>query len=118
VGDAVDDEGDVTDLKAGPVYFRHDGKLVLPTPTSFTNDQMESFIQAIEIKTLVITAENGWPVQNVDDHIRYLKILNSKGLLTSLKLPGSHHLHLDPGYAAITADVIATHLLEAPVSRL
>lgn len=36
---------------------------------------------------------------------------NMKGLLTDLRLPGSHHLHLDPGYADVTAEHVATHFM-------
>lgn len=38
-----------------------------------------------------------------------LKILN-KDLLTLLKLPGSHHLHLDPETAPQCAEVIKSYL--------
>jgi hypothetical protein len=40
-----------------------------------------------------------------------LRVLNMKGLLTDLRLPGSHHLHLDPGYAAVTAEHVAAHFM-------
>ena len=36
---------------------------------------------------------------------------DTKGLLTDLRLPGSHHLHLDPGYADVTAENVAAHFM-------
>lgn len=40
-----------------------------------------------------------------------LRFSNMKGLLIDLRLPGSHHLHLDPGYADVTAEHVATHFM-------
>jgi hypothetical protein len=39
------------------------------------------------------------------------RFFNMKGLLTDLRLPGSHHLHLDPGYADVTAEHVAAHFM-------
>ena len=53
--------------------------------------------------------EDGWPAQDLALP-EILQIMTNKGILSRIKLPGSHHIHLDPTYAPATAKVIVEFL--------
>lgn len=86
-----------------------------------------SFFEGLESRVLEVTAEHGWPLSRSDlkrrrDYLTekvlilgvlcfsYHNIL--QGLLTQVKLPGSHHLHMDPDSREQTAQTIVEFLLK------
>jgi len=46
----------------GPVKFIHDPQILLPSSSYLTEEQIFSFFSSIECPTLLITGENGWPL--------------------------------------------------------
>ncbi len=103
--DLVNDEGhEHSDLVCnlaegvdpGPVRFRYDPRLMLPSHVYMTDEQVEGFVHALTCPTLLITAEDGWPPRDPATMAKRAKILQDKGLLTQEHVPGSHHCHLDP----------------------
>jgi pimeloyl-ACP methyl ester carboxylesterase len=102
---------DVIEETAGPVRFRHDPRLALPSFHYHTSDQVMSYINGIQSRTLLITGDRGWPLN--EEFEQRKAVLVSKGILTHRVLPGSHHLHLDPDTATLTATTIAEFLQNA-----
>lgn len=70
--------------------------------------QAMTFLSSIQCSTLVVQAENGWPL---DDGIRKARVeaFNDK-LLTHVLLPGSHHLHLDEHTAGKVGESVTVFL--------
>lgn len=101
-----DDDPDLTDESAGPVQFRHDTRLLLPSYIYPTKEQGLSFFRAIQSPVLLVRGENGFPPIVTTDFDERAGILNEKGLFTDIVLPGSHHLHLDPETAPKAAETI------------
>ena len=58
-----------------PVRFRYDPRLVLPSHTYLTDDQVEAFFDAIACPTLFVQAEDGWPARDVTVIERRMAIL-------------------------------------------
>lgn len=77
------------------IVFRHDKRLFSPSLTYYSPEQMAAFVDALQCPTLLITGENGWPM-NREHAEANRKLLSDKGLLKHVHLKGSHHLHLDP----------------------
>ena len=98
------------DSKFGPVQFRHDPRLTHPSHMYFTPEQVNNFIDNILCPVLVITGEDGWPISSADEIESRAKILSDKNLFTHYRLPGSHHLHLDPKTAPLVSEKIMEFL--------
>lgn len=75
------------------VRFRHDRRIIGTSLAYLTEEQALAFLGAIACPTLVIAAEAGWPVP-ADVLAARLAAVQAK--LKHVRLPGSHHLHLDP----------------------
>jgi pimeloyl-ACP methyl ester carboxylesterase len=92
----------LNDETIGPVCFRHDPRLLLPSYQYITPEQAEAYIARISVPTLVITADKGWPVANLEEMV---KGFGDK--LTRVRLQGGHHCHADPDSApAVIASVL------------
>jgi len=85
------EELDLADYN-GPVYFRHDARLLWPSLQYFTHEQVKSLLQDVQCPICLITAEDGWPV-DTDQAEETLNILQPT---IHKLLPGSHHFHADP----------------------
>lgn len=109
----VDDPDNIEDISDDNVNvrFRHDPRLVLPSFQFHTNEQALSFFENINSRVLEVTAEHGWPLSR-SDLKRRRDYLSEKGLLTQAKLPGSHHLHMDPDSRDLTAQTVVEFLLK------
>lgn len=83
------------DESVGPVSFRYDPRLLHPSHTYMTGEQVDAYASAITCPVLLLEAEHGWPVKP-GDYATRKQILEDKRLLTHKVLPGSHHMHLDP----------------------
>lgn len=68
-----------------------DPRLRLASPQPLTEDQLASFLRMIKTKIFVLTAEQGWSLEE--------QLIKSRmSLLTNISkicLPGSHHLHME-----------------------
>ena len=91
---------------AGPVSFRYDSRLLLPSATYLTKDQADSFAAQITCPVLLVQATSGWPVKN-EEYADRKRILEEKNLLDHRLVEGSHHLHIDPETAPQVADIIS-----------
>lgn len=89
------EEVEPTNETDGPVQFRHDPRLALPSLSYLLSEQINSFVRGIICPVLLVQAKDGWPVSNPGDFEKRKQILEVKKLITHLILPGSHHLHLD-----------------------
>eukprot|EP01033_Poteriospumella_lacustris_P008418 gene8419-6079_t len=103
--DTEDDHEDVANDEDGPLKFRHDQRLVLPSLFYHTPEQVLSYFNHLQAQTLLISAEDGWPMPPEEIAPRK-EILERKGILHHEHLPGSHHPHMDPD----TAPVVASHI--------
>jgi pimeloyl-ACP methyl ester carboxylesterase len=54
----ADPEPDITDLDFGPVAFRHDNKLLLPTNHPLTRDEVTAFVNGITARVLIVQGGN------------------------------------------------------------
>lgn len=109
-GEGEDDTGSlVIAEEQGPISFRYDPRLLLPSPTYLTVAQVDGFCAAITCPVLVVQAEQGWP-SSAEDFASRRALLEAKGLLQVVRLPGSHHLHLDPETASAVGDCVAKFL--------
>lgn len=104
-------EEEFADLReeSGPVCFRHDKRLVLPSYLYHTDDQVMSYMDSITAQTLLISAKNGWPFIPQAMEARKEPMIK-KGLLAQMVLDGSHHLHLDPEHRGAVAEAVTTFL--------
>ena len=78
----------------GLIQFTHDKRLTTPSFNYYVPSQVNAFFEALQSETLIVQADNGWPFSQTQYNINK-HILERKKLLTHIKLPGSHHLHLD-----------------------
>lgn len=105
--DEDEEEEDLTDLTAGPVYFRHDSRLLMPSFQYASVEQVLAYIESISssasVQTLFVQAESGWPLSDAE-----AKYQAFGSTLTHTVVEGSsHHLHLDPQTAhQVAAQVI------------
>jgi len=106
--DPLDDEA------IGPVQFRHDPFLVLPSYSYMKNEEVQAYFDEITAHTLLITAEFGWPLPARDqaEANKRIEQLTNRGILKHVHVNGaSHHLHLDLEYAPTVQEEIASFLL-------
>mmetsp|Transcript_91931 Transcript_91931/g.180151 ORF Transcript_91931/g.180151 Transcript_91931/m.180151 type:complete len:296 (-) Transcript_91931:52-939(-) len=75
------------DPRTSAVRFRHDPRMVLSSRAYLSNDQVLSFVDNITAKTLLITAEKGWPFESGDAVFeKRVKILSDKVMTSSRPL--------------------------------
>ena len=77
---------------AGGYVWRSDPRQTLPTPIRGTEEQYLNVLGAIQAPTLAIFAEPATPYLTGADADRRLAALRPQQLV---RLPGSHHLHLE-----------------------
>jgi len=82
--------------------FRHDTRLLWPSLQYFTPDQIESILEEVKCPVCIIAAEDGYPFPK--DRIERV-IQNLRPAVHKI-LPGSHHLHADPGKVDAVVDTI------------
>lgn len=95
----------------GGYVWRTDRRLRLDSPIRLTEAQVCQYLAAIETPTLLVMAEQGLPFNRPDYEAR----LQSHRHLTSVGLPGGHHLHLDGDVDAV-AEAVASFLGGAPAN--
>jgi pimeloyl-ACP methyl ester carboxylesterase len=68
-----------------------DPRLLLPTPSIMTEDQVLYFLSEISAPTCLIRPEQGYPfpLKRMETRMNHVK------LLTLIELPGQHHIHLE-----------------------
>ena len=97
------------DDSSSTVSFRYDRRLMHTSLVYFTPEQLNTFFDNLETQVLVILADHGWPFSRTQ-YEKNRHILEKKKLLTQIRLPGSHHLHLDKDTADATADAVSAFL--------
>jgi pimeloyl-ACP methyl ester carboxylesterase len=102
------DEGDVDITNENPVRFRHDSRMTLPSPLYMSRGQVLGFTKAVQCRTLLVTADKGWPAGSLEAEQEKVAVMGDK--LTHVELRGSHHVHLDPETADLTGETIANFL--------
>ena len=86
----------------GPLYFRHDSRLMWPSFHYFSQDQVYAMLSDVQCTTCIVMANDGWPI----DENELEKALGILEPHIFLKLPGSHHAHADPeDFPAISAAI-------------
>jgi hypothetical protein len=98
------------------VRFNHDTSLYSPSLFYSTEEHVRSCIDCIQAKTMVIFGETGWPLDELyGDYDARLKVMLDKpgNQLKVVKIPGSHHLHLDQDTAPLCAEHVFNFLSEA-----
>jgi pimeloyl-ACP methyl ester carboxylesterase len=88
----------------GPVYFRHDPRLMRPNFNYFTDEQEKALLRDIQSPTCLLMAEDGWPIEEYK-----LLIEESLSILQPAvheRLPGSHHFHADPLHATAVCNAV------------
>jgi pimeloyl-ACP methyl ester carboxylesterase len=86
----------------GAFYWRHDKRLLAPSPLRLTEGQVLSCLATISAKSLLCCAEQGFAFNEKDLEARIAAMSN----LTIKHLPGGHHIHMEQ------ADVVGTMLVE------
>lgn len=71
--------------------WRHDPRLLLPSPLRMTENQTLAFLQEIQAPTLIINASNGFKI----DENRYQARLEKVANLQHCTLECGHHLHIE-----------------------
>lgn len=86
---------------ADGLVWSTDKRLRLSSPTRFYEEQVCTFLAAIEAKTLLIMAERTLPFEVGD----YQKRVAAHQHLTLVKLAGGHHLHIDDNVEQVISTV-------------
>ena len=89
---------------AGGFTWRTDPRLRRISPIRFTEGQVEAFVARIAAPSLVILAEDGWPLPVEIMESRLAKFSR----VEVARLAGGHHIHME--LASTVADVIADFL--------
>lgn len=90
----------------GPVYFRHDSRLMWPSFHYYTKEQVDSMLGDVQCPTCLLVAKDGWP-EDSDTVKEQLRLLQPT---TYERLPGSHHFHADPENAPAVCDTVIQFL--------
>ncbi len=91
----------------GPVYFRHDSRLMWPSLQYFTEEQVKALMNDTQCPSCLIVAEDGWPSTQKNEEM--VKDILQPTVFQ--RLPGSHHFHADPDDALEVCKMIVTFLL-------
>ncbi len=87
--------------EAGTYYWRHDQRLLSPSPLYLTEEQILSCLRNIQVKTCLFWASDGFPFDSklMQDRI------NSVPNLKRFHLEGGHHIHME------TPEELGNHLM-------
>jgi pimeloyl-ACP methyl ester carboxylesterase len=88
------------------VEFTHDKRIAGPSLIYPSEASIRQFLQGITCPVLLITGLQGWPDDVYSKRLEFVKALKH------VKLPGSHHLHMDPDTVQAVASEIVTFLLK------
>ena len=88
----------------GPISFRHDQRLTLPSIQYFTDEQVQQLYRDTQAPMCMFSGEDGWPATDADRDA----IVNLLQPVVRESFPGSHHLHADPD----TADAVITSVVK------
>lgn len=77
--------------KDNAFYWRHDKRLLIPSPLRLTEEQVLSCLSAIKAKTLLCWAEQGFSFNEKALQKRIHAVEN----LTLIRLTGGHHVHME-----------------------
>lgn len=77
--------------KQGTFYWRHDPRLLNPSPIRMTEEQILSCLREIRVKTLLLLSSRGF---SFDTEIIKNRI-NAVKNLTLKELEGGHHIHME-----------------------
>ena len=94
----------------GGVQWRHDSRLVLPSPVRLTEPQVISCIQSIHQPVRLIRGDQGIEINNLAQRLKTFK------QVTTYTLQGNHHLHMQSGPAEQLANMLGQWL--DPVAKL
>lgn len=86
----------------GPIYFRHDSRLMWPSLQYFTQEQVHALLEDVKCPTSLLLAEDGWPMK-AEDLTKAIDILKP---VECRRLPGSHHFHADPEHSPAVSDAV------------
>lgn len=82
--------------KEGYYYFTRDPRLKVAALGFMTIDQVVEFASRITCKVMNIRGDPGMAFPNPENYTRVLDVIEQKAhKLVRLKIPGSHHLHLN-----------------------
>ena len=91
------------------VRFRYDPRLVLPSQVYLTTEQVNAFVSQIQCDSLLLRAENGWPM-SLSSFAERKEVFERRGRFEDIKVSGSHHCHLDPETREETASQVYAFL--------
>lgn len=77
--------------KKNHFYWRHDSRLLVPSPLQMTEEQVMSCLQQIEAQTCLFWASNGFSY----NYELMQKRIRSVKNLTIERLEGGHHVHME-----------------------
>jgi pimeloyl-ACP methyl ester carboxylesterase len=77
--------------KQGLFYWKHDRRLLAPSPLKMTEEQVLSCLKQIRVKTLLLWASSGF---SFDSHIMQERIRVIPNLV-SQRFEGGHHIHME-----------------------
>ncbi|WP_250461837.1 alpha/beta fold hydrolase [Microbulbifer litoralis] len=81
----------------GGVAWSNDPRLVATSTAKLNNAQVQAFLDRVGMPVRLVLAEEG-----ISDMIERLRpVLEGRGNIAVKELPGSHHLHMEDGAAAI-----------------
>lgn len=106
-GDGEDGGAELESDYSKPVKFRHDSRLLLPSPMYLSSRQVLGFAKDIKAPTLLIRGKKGWPPSNAEEMQERREAISD---LTYHEVTGSHHCHLDPETARETGTKILEFL--------
>lgn len=77
--------------KQGQCYWRHDSRLLVPSPLRMTEEQILSCLQEITVKTCLLAANQGFSF----DSSLIKNRINAVKNLTVNEVEGGHHIHME-----------------------
>lgn len=86
----------------GAIYWRHDRRLLTPTPMRMTEEQILSCLRNITTKSCLIWAQDSLIFNDYDMNTRINSVVNLK----THQIAGGHHIHMEK------PDLIAQYLAE------
>lgn len=75
----------------GALYWRHDKRLLAPSPLHMTEAQVLSCLSTITAKSMLCSANNGYSFSEKDMQARIKAVKN----ITVIQLEGGHHIHME-----------------------
>lgn len=95
------------------VRYRTDPRLLRPSQVKLTPAQSRAMLLSIETPVDLIEAQEGI----LGDHLDREDVRSEMTCLTRHRLPGGHHLHLEPAAVQAVADTIIKGTLADPAGR-